>query len=263
MDLKLKNKTALITGSSRGLGYAIAELLSREGATVILNSRSIDDLKQAAHQIEEKSNNKVLYFEGDVTEKSFSGKAADFVAKHSDHLDILFTNAGGPRPGSFESFNDDDWQSAIDLTFLSHVRIIQNCLPLLRKSSCPSVITITSYSVKQPIPNLVLSNSIRAATVGLTKTLALELGHEGIRFNSILPGWTQTERVTQLMKSRADKNGTTIEEEIQKQAAESPFGRMATPEELANVAVFLASPAASYLTGLMLPVDGGMIKGTF
>jgi 3-oxoacyl-[acyl-carrier protein] reductase len=135
-------------------------------------------------------------------------------------------------------------------------------LPYLRKSQAASVLTVTSYSVKQPIPNLVLSNSIRAATVGLTKSLALELGREGTRFNSILPAWTETERVGELMSARAKTNGTTVEEEIAKQSKESPMGRMASPQEFANAAVFLISPAASYVTGVMLTVDGGMYKGT-
>ena len=142
------------------------------------------------------------------------------------------------------------------------MRLIRSALPHLRKSPAASVLTITSYSVKQPIPNLVLSNSVRAATVGLTKSLAIELGADGIRFNSILPAWTVTERVYELMEHRAKVNGTTVEEEIAKQASESPFGRMAQPEEFANAAVFLLSPVASYITGVMLPVDGGMYKGT-
>jgi 3-oxoacyl-[acyl-carrier protein] reductase len=124
-------------------------------------------------------------------------------------------------------------------------------------------LTVTSYTVKQPLPNLVLSNSIRNATIGLTKSLALELGGEGIRFNSILPAWTETERVADLMAFRAKNNNTTIEEETRKQADESPLGRMGNPQEFANAAVFLLSPAASYITGVMLPVDGGIYKGTF
>jgi 3-oxoacyl-[acyl-carrier protein] reductase len=148
------------------------------------------------------------------------------------------------------------------LSLLSHVRLIRSALPYLRKSEAPSVLTITSYSIKQPIPNLVLSNSVRAATAGLTKTLALELGVEGIRFNSILPAWTVTERVYELMSHRAKVNNTTVEQEMSKQAQDSPFGRMGNPEEFANAAVFLLSPAASYITGVMLSVDGGMYKGT-
>jgi 3-oxoacyl-[acyl-carrier protein] reductase len=177
-------------------------------------------------------------------------------------LDILVTNAGGPPAGAIEDFNEDDWAAAIDLSFLSHVRLIRAALPHLRESESASVLTITSYSVKQPIPNLLLSNSIRAATIGLTKTLALELGGEGIRFNSILPAWTETERVYELMSHRAESSGLTVEEEIKKQAKISPMGRMGTPEEFANAAVFLVSPAASYITGVMLTVDGGMYKGT-
>jgi len=177
-------------------------------------------------------------------------------------LDLLVTNAGGPPSGAFEAHNEAAWQTAVDLSLMSHVRLIRAALPYLRQSDAPSVLTVTSVSVKQPIVNLVLSNSIRAATVGLTKSLALELGQEGIRFNSILPGWTETERVGDLMAFRAKNNNTTVEEEIRKQAAESPLGRMGRPEEFANAAVFLLSPAASYITGVMLTVDGGMYKGT-
>ncbi len=159
--------------------------------------------------------------------------------------------------------DDATWQSAVELAFLSHVRLIRAALPALRRSDAPSVLTVTSVSVKQPIPALVLSNSVRAATVGLTKTLALELGEDGIRFNSILPSWTQTERVEKLLADRAQRNGTTREQEIEKQNQQSALGRMASPQEFANAAAFLLSPAASYITGVMLTVDGGSYKGTF
>jgi 3-oxoacyl-[acyl-carrier protein] reductase len=132
----------------------------------------------------------------------------------------------------------------------------------LRKSDAASVLTVTSMSVKQPIANLLLSNSVRMATIGLTKSLALELGAEGIRFNSILPGWTETERVAELMTARATANNSTVEEETKKQSGQSPLGRLGQPAEFANAAAFLVSPAASYITGVMLNVDGGMYKGT-
>jgi 3-oxoacyl-[acyl-carrier protein] reductase len=132
----------------------------------------------------------------------------------------------------------------------------------LRKSDCASVLTVTSFTVKQPLSNLILSNSVRMATIGLTKSLASELGGEGIRFNSILPGWTETDRVTKLMVSRAAANNTTPQKETAKQTKEIPLGRMGQPVEFANAAVFLVSPAASYITGVMLQVDGGVIKGT-
>ena len=177
-------------------------------------------------------------------------------------LDILVFNAGGPPPGTFESFDETAWQKSIDLSFMSNVRLIKAALPFLRKSGSASVLTITSYSVKQPIPNLILSNSVRLATIGLTKSLALELGAEGIRFNAILPGWTETERIGQLMAARAQARGTTPQEELAQQAREVALGRMGKPDEFSRAAAFLVSPAASYITGVMLQVDGGAIKGT-
>lgn len=263
MDLQLKDKIALVTGASSGLGYATARLLLREGASVAINSRGGEKLEQAAASLRAETGCEVLALPADVTAHDAAGKLIAEVAAQFGGLDILIANAGGPPAGKFESFDDEAWQKAVELSFLSQVRLIRAALPLLRKSSAASVLTITSLSVKQPIPNLILSNSIRLATIGLTKALALEMGGEGIRFNSILPAWTETGRVVSLMDSRAKAAGTSPEIEREKQAAESPFKRMATPEEFANAAVFLVSPAASYLTGVMLPVDGGMYKAVF
>lgn len=263
MDLQLTGKVALVTGASRGLGFAVAHLLAQEGVLVVINSRDPDRLNFAASRIEQATSQPVLALPGDVTDPSTPSYLVEKITGHLGKLDILVCNAGGPPPGAFESFDDATWQKAVEMSFLSQVRLIRACLPLLKQSQAGSILTVTSMSVKQPIANLILSNSVRAATVGLTKSLALELGGFGIRVNSILPGWTQTERVTELMTNRAKTNATTIDEELKKQAKESPLGRMATPEEFANAAVFLVSPAASYLTGVMLPVDGGMLKGTY
>ncbi|MBE0695548.1 MAG: SDR family oxidoreductase, partial [Anaerolineaceae bacterium] len=254
--------------SSRGLGFATAQLLAREGANVAVNSRSAEKVTQAVQKIlsgldkTTQKNVKVAGLTGDVTLPETPEQLVHQAIEAFGGLDMLVTNAGGPPAGPFESFDDRAWYQAIEASLLSHVRLIRAALPYLRKSSSPSVLTITSYSVKQPIPNLVLSNSIRAATVGLTKTLALELGQEQIRFNSILPAAIDTERIQQLLSTRATTNGTTIEEETRKQAQESPLGRIGTPEEFANAAVFLLSPAASFITGVMLTIDGGMYKGT-
>jgi len=261
MDLGLKHKVALVTGASRGLGFAIAQLLADEGAQVVINSRDSQKLSKAAELIQQQTGQQVITIAGDVAQPEVPPKLIDTTVARFNGLDILITNAGGPPPGAFENFDDETWYRAIDLSFMSQVRLIRAALPHLKNSSAASVLTITSISVKQPVPNLVLSNSIRAATVGLTKTLALELGNQGIRFNSILPSWTETERVIELLSARAKMNGTTIKEEIEKQSRESVFGRMAKPEEFARAAVFLVSPAASYLTGVMLAVDGGMYKG--
>lgn len=263
MDLHLKEKRAVITGSSRGLGYATAWKLAEEGCRVVVNSRDINKAKAAAETIADQTGTQAFGVAGDVSEPSMPEMLIESAVDSLGGLDILVTNAGGPPAGSFEVFDENAWQNAVDTSFLSHVRLIRAALPHLRKSDTPSVLTITSYVVKQPMNNLVLSNSIRLATVGLTKSLALELGSEGIRFNSILPAWTLTERVQQLMAFRAENNKTTVEEEMAKQIAEVPLGRMATPDEFANAAVFLVSPAASYITGVMLNVDGGIVKGIF
>jgi 3-oxoacyl-[acyl-carrier protein] reductase len=263
MDLGLKNKKALITGASRGLGFATASALAAEGAKVAINARNIDRLGQSAAALEQQSGGKVVALPGDLAQADFATSLPGLAAERLGGLDILVVNYGGPPPGKFEDFDDRAWQNAVDLMLMGAVRLIRSSLPLLRKSDSPAVLTVTSYAIKQPIPNLVLSNSIRGAVAGLTKTLALELGAEGIRCNSILPAWTETERVRDLMADRARRTGATLEEETRKQAAESPLGRMAQPEEFARAAVFLCSPAASYLTGLMLSVDGGMYKGTF
>jgi 3-oxoacyl-[acyl-carrier protein] reductase len=256
MDLGLTNQRALVTGASRGLGFATAKLLAAEGARVAINSRDAVKLTAAAESIG------AIAIPADVLGPEAAARIVAAAVEKLGGLDILVCNAGGPPPGAFESFDEATWQKAIDLSFMSNVRLIKAALPHLRKSKAASVLTVTSYSVKQPIPNLVLSNSIRAATIGLTKSLALELGQDGIRFNSILPAWTETERVTELMTARAKNNGTTVAEELAKQSKESALGRMASPQEFANAAVFLVSPAASYLTGVMLSVDGGMYKGT-
>ena len=263
MDLQLKGKRALVTGASRGLGYATAYGLAKEGVRLVINSRDKAAIQSAAQTIAAETGSEAFGFSGDVTDATTVKKLIEESTHVLGGLDILITNTGGPPSGKFESFDDDTWQKAIDLSLMSHVRLIRAALPHLAKSQAASVLTLTSYSVKQPIPNLVLSNSVRAATVGLTKTLALELGAEGIRFNSILPAWTETQRIHELLGFRAQANGTTIKEETRKQAKESAFGRLARPEEFANAAVFLVSPAASYITGVMLTVDGGMYKGTF
>ncbi len=262
MDLQLKDKRALVTGSSRGLGYAIAHLLASEGCRVAINSPSVENVQAAARKISSETLATIYPLAADLSLAAAAGELVEQASNALGGLDLLVTNAGGPPSGKFDTFDDAAWQKAINLSFFDHVRLIRAALPYLRQSSCASVVTMTSYSVKQPIPNLVLSNSVRAATVALTKSLCLELGPDGIRFNSILPGWTLTDRVTELMAYRAKTNGTSVEEEIARQVADTALMRMAQPEEVARAAVFLLSPAASYITGVMLTVDGGIVKST-
>jgi len=262
MDLKLKDKRALVTGSSRGLGYAAALALAKEGCKVAINGRDEAKIKIAAEKMSKETGSQVIGLVGDVSLPDAPSKLIQQTAEAFGGLDILITNAGGPPSGSIDSLDEAAWQKGVDSCLMAHVRLIKAALPYLRKSDSASILTITSMSVKQPIANLLLSNSIRMAAIGLTKSLALELGREGIRVNSILPGWTETERVTELMTARATTNNSTVEEETRKQSELSPLGRLGQPEEFANAAAFLVSPAASYITGVMLNVDGGMYKGT-
>jgi len=256
MDIGVRGLRALVTGGSKGLGLATATLLAKEGATVTLNARDAARLKAAADSIGGYA------AAGDLHSVEAPATIVAETVRLMGGLDLLVCNAGGPPAGPFESFGEEAWGNAVDLSFMSAVRLVKAALPYLKNSSHASVLFVASYSVKQPIPGLVLSNAVRAATVGLSKSLALELGAQGIRFNSILPGWTETERVGALLGARAKASGTTFEQEMAKQMQDCPLGRMATPQEFANAAVFLLSPAASYITGVALTVDGGMYKGT-
>lgn len=263
MNLHLENRVALVAAASQGLGFATARQLSREGALVALCSRDEAHINAAVDAIQGETGNPVLGVRCDVTKPEDITTLVERVVEEYGGIDILVTNSGGPPAATFEALTDEDWMDAINLVLMSTVRLIRAALPWLRQSTAPAVLTVTSISVKQPITDLILSNSIRMANIGITKTLALELGEEGIRFNSILPSWTETQRVQDLLEARAARNDTSPEEEVAKQSANVPLGRMGTPQEFANVAAFLVSPAASYLNGVMLPVDGGGYKGVF
>ncbi len=188
MDLKLQGKRALVTGSSRGLGFAAARGLALEGARVAVNSRDAASATAAAQKLTQEAHTPALALSGDLTDPSTPDRLVQAVVDAWGGLDILITNAGGPPPGPFEAFDDDAWQKAAEVSLFAHARLIRAALPALRESPAASVLSVTSYAVKQPIPNLVLSNSVRAATAALIKSLAIELGPAGIRFNAILPG---------------------------------------------------------------------------
>ncbi len=261
MDLGLKGLRVLVTGASGGLGFATARVFAEEGANLIINSRDEHKLSAAADEIAGKTGNPVRTITGDISQPAEPHRIIEKSVEMLGGLDVLMISGGGPKTGQFAALDDTAWSTAIDLCLLSYVRLIRAALPHLQKSEHGSVLTVTSISAKQPIQNLVLSNTLRAGVLGLTKTLALELAEQQIRFNSILPGWTATDRAVQLISSRAEANKTSPDEEMKKQNASAPMGRMATPEEFARVAVFICSPAASYLTGNMISVDGGQYKG--
>jgi 3-oxoacyl-[acyl-carrier protein] reductase len=263
MDLGLKDKVALVVASSTGLGFAAALELAKDGAKVVVCGRSQEKLDTAVARIKKEAGEgtAVAAFTTDVTDPAQNEKLIADTAARFGGLDILITNAGGPPGGTFDSLDLAAWDKAYNLTLMSAVRLIKLALPHLRQSKAASVLTITSFSLKQPVPGLLLSNVMRPAVAGVTKTLSQELGPENIRVNSILPGWTATERVTHIFAYRAEQNGTDIETEKSKVTNAIPLGRMAEPAEFGRVAAFLVSPAASFITGEMVLVDGGGYSG--
>ncbi|MGC9523444.1 MAG: SDR family oxidoreductase [Anaerolineae bacterium] len=265
MDLMLKDRVILVTAASRGLGYATARTLCAEGAHVVLCSRSQQSIEEAAARIREdpdvvQSGAAVVPVAADVTDRADIETLRDTALERFGRIDGLYINAGGPPPGEFLDLTPEDWEAATQLTLQSAVELAYAVVPTMRAGGGGSLLANTSITVRHPLDNLILSNSVRMAVVGLIKSLSIELGPDGIRANAIAPGWTRTERVDQLLRSRADKAGTTPEGEADRIAAEIPLRRMADPTEYARVAAFLLSPAASYITGVTLLVDGGMAR---
>jgi 3-oxoacyl-[acyl-carrier protein] reductase len=259
MDLGLRDRVALVTAASAGLGFAVARELLREGAKVAICGRSPERLRQAVAQLQTEGD--VVGFETDVSDPAQVERLMADTVAHFGRLDILVTNAGGPPSGTFDQLDLLAYEKAMNLTLMSAVRLIHHALPHLRRSDAAAILTITSSTVKQPIAALMLSNVFRPAVAGLTKTLSQELGPENIRVNSILPGTIATDRITELLTYRSGQNRTTLEEEEQKMTARIPLGRLGVPEEFGRVAAFLVSPAASYINGVMISVDGGSYAG--
>lgn len=259
MDLGLKDKVVLVTAASKGLGRATAREFAREGARIAMCARS-ELIESAAQEIGKETGARIFPLRADVTRTADIESVVAATLKEFGRIDILFVNAGGPKPGNFLSLQPEDWEAAVNLTLMSAVRMCHAVVPHMLQQGEGSIVTTQSYSVKQPIDNLILSNSLRLAVIGLMKSLANELGPKGIRVNSINPAWTWTERVDQLMADRAARNGSTPEAEAAKVYSDVPLGRMGTVEEFARAAVWLASPAASFIHGHALMFDGGAVK---
>lgn len=267
MDLGLQNQVALVTAASRGLGAAVARRLAQEGAQVVICARDEGRLTDAVNSIRAETGIEVVGIQADVTVRADVDALIGQVIETFGRLDVLIVNAGGPPAGTFASLQPQDWEKAAQLTLMSAVNLCYAALPHMKRPveghpHARSIVFITSVSVKQPVDNLMLSNSLRMAVIGLMKSLAQELGPLGIRVNAVAPGWTLTERVTELLAARAKANHSTPEAEAAKIVAATPLGRMGQPDEFANAVAFLVSPAASYITGVTLPIDGGAIKAT-
>lgn len=260
MDLELRGKTAIVSAGSKGLGKAIALGLAREGAKVAICSRNPDNLSQAAQEILTKTGSEVLAVPVDVMKPDAIASLVGTVVQRQGKIDILVNNAGGPPMGTFADFEDEDWEDAFNLTFMSVVRFVRAVLPHMRKTGAGRIINVTSTSVKQPLESLLLSSAIRPAVIGLAKSLANELAADNILVNNICPGSIYTDRIKDNVAAQMKSTGQSEESVMAEYEAKIPLGRLGQPVELADLAVFLASPRASYITGATLQVDGGLIR---
>lgn len=259
MDLELNQKVALVAASSSGLGKAVAIGLAKEGADIIICSRDSDKLNLVTEEIQKMERN-VLAIPTDLTQysqvRSLVNKSIDSFGK----IDILVINCGGPPSGGFLDFSIEDWKQAIDLNLMSTIYLCKKVIPHMIKQQAGRIVMITSVSVKQPILGLILSNVARAGVAGLAKSLSNEFGKNNILVNIVCPGYTQTQRVEQLAAVLSAEEGVKPVEMIERWADQNALKRIATPEEFANVVVFLASEKASHLTGTAIQIDGGLVK---
>jgi 3-oxoacyl-[acyl-carrier protein] reductase len=261
MDLGLKNRVALIAASSQGIGRATAEAFAAEGCRIAMCARNPQTLEAAADKIRKEHSAEVLAEAFDVTDAAAVSRFVAAVAQKFGGVDVCVTNAGGPPAKGFLSATLEEWQRAVELNFLSTVYFAREVIPHMQRQRWGRIITLTSITTKQPVADLVLSNAVRAAVVGLVKSLANEFGKDGILVNNVGPGFTATDRLKELAKTRAAASGKTEQDLFDGWAADAPLKRLGQPREVAETIVWLASERASYITGQTLLVDGGIYKG--
>jgi 3-oxoacyl-[acyl-carrier protein] reductase len=260
MDLELTGRVALVTAASKGLGRATATQLAAEGARVMISSRGADQLAQTAKEIADATGAQVEHCPADVSDAADLDRLLRETQERLGGVDVLVNNAGGPPPGGFDALDDAKWQQAFELNLLSTVRLFRGVLPHMREQRWGRIVTVASSSIKQPIDNLTLSNTLRVGLLGLAKSVALEVAPDGVLVNTIGPGRIATDRVASLDAGRAEKTGLSVEEVRAQSEAGIPLGRYGTAEEFAKVAAFLASGANTYVTGQNFLVDGGMVR---
>lgn len=261
MDLRIQGKVALIAAASKGLGRAAAKALAHEGARVVIAARGAQLLQQAAAEIAQETGASVIAVPADVSLAADIQHLFEAACDAFGQVDILVNNAGGPRPGVFTDMSDDDWLRAVELNLLSTIRLTRLVLPGMRARRWGRIINLTSLSVKQPIPNLILSNAVRAGAVAMAKTLSDQVAAEGITVNNVCPGYMLTDRIKALAQAQAETEGLSVQEIMQRTLADIPAGRIGQPEELAALIAFLASEPAAYITGATIQVDGGRYRG--
>jgi 3-oxoacyl-[acyl-carrier protein] reductase len=261
MDLGLKNKVAMVGGASKGLGFAIARALAAEGAQVSIASRDGAAIKRAADAIVHETGGRAFAVAADLSKaEAIADWHAATIAQFGG-IDLLFANTGGPPAGSALSFDDGAWQAAFDLLLMSVIRTVRLVVPSMRARGGGAILIGTSSSVKEPVPNLALSNVLRSGVTSLAKTLSLELAPDKIRVNTLIPGRIATDRLRQLDEINAKKAGVALAEHQTRAAATIPLGRYGAPDDFGRVGAFLLSDPASYITGASVQVDGGLIRG--
>ena len=260
MDLGLNGKIALVAAASKGLGRAVAEELAAEGVSLVLCARGNDELQATCAAIAAAHGVPVLGIAADVAVAADVARVVQAAQARFGRIDVLVTNAGGPPAGTFDTLSSEMWQAATQLLLTSVVELTRAVLPGMKERGWGRILNITSISVKQPVANLMLSNSLRAAVTGMARTLATEVAPFGITVNNILPGYTRTERVVNLAEAAAAREGISAAAATARWEAEIPMRRLGEPREFAALAAFLCSERASYITGTSVPVDGGWIR---
>lgn len=263
MNLGLGGKIALVTASSKGIGKAVAEELASEGCSIAICSRSRDELEKLSFDIRKKYNVDVSWSVCDLNKSADIENTFNVVLKQFGRIDILVNNCGGPVSGFFRDFSDEHWAEAFEQVFLSTVRFSNLAIPQMINKQWGRIINITSVSVKQPIDNLILSNSFRSGIIGFAKSLSNEFAKFNITVNNVAPGYTLTNRLYDLAVSRAKNSGLSHEEVLADMAKQVPMNRLARPEEIGAAVAFLCSNQAGYITGNTIHIDGGWVKGLF
>jgi 3-oxoacyl-[acyl-carrier protein] reductase len=264
MELGLENKVALVPASSKGIGFGVAKVLAAEGCKVVICSRDQESISRARDSLTRETGTKdVLALKADISVKADADRLVDDAEKRFGAIDVLVYNTGPPRPGTFADLNDADWEQGVNLLLMSAVWLTKRVLPGMLGKKWGRLIYITSSTLRQPVPNLVLSNTIRLSLAGLSKSLALEYGSRGITSNGIMQGHILTDRQRQVAQDISTRTSRSLEEAMKQMLQDVPIGRYGTAEEVGHLVAFLASEKAGYINGAMLAIDGGLIRSVF
>jgi 3-oxoacyl-[acyl-carrier protein] reductase len=261
LDLGLRNRSVIVAASSEGIARAAAEKFAVEGARLAMCSRDHKKLNLAADEIRTRHGVEVIAEQVDVIDAVAVQKFVEHVAESFGTVDVCVTNAGGPPPRMFLETTNEEWQRAVDLNFMSIIHLTRAVIPYMQRNKWGRIVTITSITVRQPVPDLIYSNAVRAGVLGLIKSLSNEFGKDGITVNNVGPGYTATARLNDIVSKRALELGISEEDYFDHLGAEAALKRVGEPDEVADAIVWLASDRASYITGQTLLVDGGLYKG--